>query len=124
MRWTSISLAVLLTACAAGPQRPDAAVRLTEFGIDVPDTIGAEPVVIPVHNDGEFTHTLVISTLDGDVVTATDVIAPGDSAELDVDLAAGEYRFTCRIVVETESGEIVDHYARGMIADVEVRPET
>ena len=47
---------------------------------------------------------------DGNVVAATDVIVPGQSGLLEIELGNDAYRFTCRIVGSDEDGTVVDLY--------------
>lgn len=115
-----LTAVLLLGASACGPSAmSESEVTLTEFAIAADQRLAGE-VSLSIINSGDFGHTLVVSSLDGTVITSTDVLAPGDEARLDLDLEPGRYVFTCRIVVQTPDGEIVDHYARGMAADVEV----
>lgn len=115
--------AVVMAATACTPTAsPNGQVALTEFSIETPQRFQAGQVGLEIVNQGEFGHTLVVSTPDGTVVGSTDVLRPGGEGVLDVQLAPGEYVFSCRIVVETPDGEIIDHYARGMAAHVVVVP--
>ncbi|MGH9203277.1 MAG: hypothetical protein ACRD2A_18775 [Vicinamibacterales bacterium] len=52
-----------------------------------------------------------------DIVGRTDVIAPGTSTELQVDLAAGKYVMICNLVVDGTS-----HYLQGMYNAFTVSP--
>jgi hypothetical protein len=54
------------------------------------------------------------------VVAATDLVAPDENARLEVDLAAGVYSFTCRIVAQDSEGALIDHFESGMHASVRV----
>lgn len=115
-----LSAALLLTVigCAsAATAQPE--VSLTEFAISADQRLAAGELSLRVVNDGGFSHTLVVSTLDGTVITSTDVLDPGQRAILDLNLEPGRYMFSCRIVVQTSGGDIIDHYARGMAATVE-----
>ena len=109
------ALGLTLASCGTA----DGSISLHEFAIDVGSEIsGAAPVV--VRNDGDFGHTLVVADPSGDVVASTEVIAPGEEAELVADLDPGVYELTCRIVVQLDDGELVDHMAEGMIERVAV----
>lgn len=44
------------------------------------------------------------------------MIAPGENAELTLDLEAGGYVLICKLVEMEQSGEVVAHYAEGMRA--------
>lgn len=115
----TVLLALLLTACgSAALAEPE--VTMAEFSIDTQASWPSGRLSVPAHNAGEFPHTLVVATADGTVVAASAVIAPGEQAFLTADLPPGRYRLTCRIVVRTPDGDLVDHYAEGMAADVEV----
>lgn len=118
MRRLATALLLAVVACTpSATSRSD--VTLTEFAISSHPRLTGD-VSLRVSNQGGFGHTLVVSTLDGTVITSTDVLGPGDEVGLDLDLEPGRYVFSCRIVVQTPDGEIVDHYARGMAATVEV----
>jgi hypothetical protein len=115
--WLLPALAVAV-ACS-GETASAAEVKLDEFSVDVSaDRFVAGTVELEVLNGGEFPHTLVISTREGSVVTATGLIQPGETTRLSVDLPAGSYLFTCRIVTQLDSGELIDHYQEGMVARV------
>ncbi len=121
MRRVLSVLVVAATACTpSGTSGAD--VALNEFTIAAPQRIAAGRVHLDIANTGEFGHTLVVSKTDGTVVASTEVLGPGESAILDLDLEPGRYMFSCRIVVQTPTGEIVDHYARGMAATIDVVP--
>lgn len=112
--------ALLIAACSATSSASDY-YQLGEFFISGPTALAQGTSQISVENSGEFPHTLVVSTPDGTVVTATDLVMPGETATLDFELAPGTYQFTCRIVGEGPDGELVDHYERGMHATVAVK---
>jgi len=104
------------TATGAG----DATYDLTEFSITGPDRLADGVSTITAHNSGEFAHTLVVTTDQGVVVAATDLIQPGDTIAMSVDLPAGMFQITCRIVAQTEEGRLIDHYEAGMNQLVDV----
>jgi plastocyanin len=83
----------------------------TEFALD-PSSLTADTAgrtTIRVVNDGELEHAL---ELEGNgVEEETDTIAPGESAELTVDLAAGTYTIYC---------PIGNHRAQGMAGKIVV----
>ena len=113
--------AITLTACSSaveGGQSFD----LSEFSIAGPASLAEGTNSLSVGNSGQFPHTLVISADDGTVIAASDLIQPGETAQLEFSLEEGAYRFTCRIVNQTEDGEIVDHYEEGMVMTVSVQP--
>jgi plastocyanin len=83
-----------------------------EFSIELEggNTLDAGKYTFEVANEGEIGHDLAI---EGDgVEEKTPVIEGGQTAELPVDLKAGEYRFWCTVPGHAESG---------MEADVRVR---
>jgi uncharacterized cupredoxin-like copper-binding protein len=65
----------------------------------------AGKVTIHVVNNGTETHALEVENEDLDVEEETDEIAPGESADLTVELADGEYEIYC---------PIDDHRSMGM----------
>ena len=111
---------LLLAACGSAAATGPPSVDLTEGQLTATGLFVAGPNEIHIGNSGEFGHTLVISDADGAVIGATTVIGSGDTATLTVDLPAGAYEFTCRIVSQREDGSIVDHYQEGMVDTVEI----
>ena len=114
-----VATALAVVACAQ-TSSSDPVYHLSEFTVSGPDLVTAGAGVVGVTNEGEYPHTLVITGEDGEVMAASELIQPGASAYLDVDLSDGVYYFTCRIVTETPTGEIIDHYEQGMSRTVEV----
>lgn len=109
-----------VTACQASAGS-SADVEVYEFAMDPSiSSFEAGSIELDVTNTGEYGHTLVITDSNGHVISAGDVIGPGDTAQLSVDLAAGRYSFTCRIVAQDDEGNVIDHYEQGMTADVVV----
>ena len=120
MRSVALALLMLVAACQtiAGSSTE---VHVYEFGVDLESrTYKAGEVTLEVENEGEFGHTLVITAAGGHVVTAADLLGPGETAEMSVELAPGQYSFTCRIVAQDDEGNLIDHYEQGMRADVVV----
>ena len=119
-RW--VLLVVLLVASCAAPTPGEGApvVHLHEFSVDATGAFRSGLNDIAVHNQGEFGHTLVIADKTGAVVDATGVIPAGESSVFSVNLEPGTYEFSCRIVVQTGDGTLVDHYHEGMTTTVEV----
>ena len=114
---------LVLGACGAsarGDAVSAAEVRLDEFVITVGSPLAAGPVDLVVSNGGEFAHTLLVTDLAGTVVAGTDLVAPGTSLDLSLDLPPGAYRLSCRIVVQDRDGGIIDHFQQGMRASVTV----
>jgi hypothetical protein len=123
MRRTILALTVLaVAACSSSGSTPagDGTVRLDEFSIAVDSPLAAGVVALSVSNGGEFAHTLLVTGPDGSVVAATDLIAPGTTVDLELDVAPGTYRLSCRIVVQDRDGGIIDHYQEGMRAGVKL----
>jgi hypothetical protein len=83
--------------------------------VDVSPTplVMSESALLEVTNRGEFAHTLVITDEAGRVAEATDLIRPGESATLQVDVTPGMFQFTCRILAQAEDGSVSDHYEPG-----------
>lgn len=112
-----VALVLSLTACVQASASE--AVLLDEFSIELP-VVEPGQTELRVRNAGDFPHTLVISDAGGQVIIATETIDPGSQLTVPVDLDAGRYQFSCRIVVETPSGAISDHFELGMVAEVEL----
>lgn len=112
-------LLVALAACS-GPAATGSGFDLAEWRIAGPGEMSAGTSAVNVSNSGSLPHTLVVTNASGEVVAATDLVRPGDSAELALDLNPGTYSFTCRIVAQDSEGEIVDHFEAGMNATVSV----
>jgi len=120
-RLTVATVAALAALVACGSPSPASSldVTLDEWQIDLSNSHYIDGAVeLNVTNEGDFPHTLVVEGPDGEVLAATEVIAPGAGAVLNLDLEQNDFRFTCRIVATTDDGNIVDHYAEGMTASV------
>ncbi len=113
------AVAVLFIACSSPPSQATS-YDLTEFEINGPTTTPTGASSLTVSNSGEFPHTLVIADEDGTVIAATDLVQPGQTVELEVELSEGTFQFTCRIVAQTPDGELVDHFEEGMAETVVV----
>ena len=74
------------------------------------EELSAGSVTIEVVNEGSATHDFVVER-DGKDVAGTDMIAPGSSTTLTVDLEPGEYVFYC---------SVANHRAMGMEVTVTV----
>lgn len=115
-------LAVLLAACS-GASYEDASFVLFDGSIAGPDHLdSSDSLAIGVENHGDLNHTLVVTDSEGKVVAATDLIAPGESEQLEIGLSAGTYMVSCRIVAEDDEGNLFDHYELGMYRTVVVHP--
>ena len=73
--------------------------RLNPESVDA--TAGVLSIVI--HNYGRLTHNLVVSA-DGQSVAGTKPIAPGQTTELDLDLAPGTYEMASTILSDQARG--------------------
>jgi hypothetical protein len=94
---------------------------LSEWAIEGPSRmVAADAMALTIENQGEFRHTLLVTSETGEVVGATGVVDSGDVVSLAVDLDAGTYSFSCRIVTEDDEGNLSDHYERGMFHTVVV----
>jgi plastocyanin len=123
MRWhravASALLGLLAVACN-GSSGDSTVFTLAEFAIDGPERLGSGTSTITASNVGEFPHTIVVTDSDGTVVAGSELIQPGQSADLDLTLDTGTYQFTCRIVAEIDDGTFIDHFEAGMLHLVEV----
>jgi hypothetical protein len=115
-------LAVVIAACGTpAPAQGPIEIELDDFFIEpAADTIAAGQIKFDVFNEGEFPHTLVVATNGGEVVYASEVLNPGGTLEVDLDLVPDTYQLTCRIVVQLADGQIIDHYQNGMGETIEV----
>lgn len=112
--------AAALVACAGDAQRASG-YDLREGAIDGPSRLtAAEATTIDVSNTGEYSHTLVVTDMDGSVISATGLVGSGEQTVLDANLEPGTYVFSCRIVAEDDEGNLVDHYEQGMHRTVTV----
>jgi len=116
----SLALVASITSCAGGPTSASATFDLVEYDVVGPSQLDPATKAIDVTNSGQYPHTLVITDLSGEVVAASSLISPGEGAELALDLEPGRYSFTCRIVVESPEGELIDHFEQGMTTSVSV----
>ena len=117
------SLLLLLIFAACNTPVGEGSFVLHDGSIEGPERIdSSETSEFHATNVGEFNHTLVVADSTGRVVAATDLIAPGTEVALAVDLPAGVYSVTCRIVTEDGDGNLVDHYELGMHRMVTVVP--
>lgn len=115
----ALTMALTLTACS-GAVEAEQGFDLSEFSIEGPARLTSGNSSLSVGNSGQFPHTLVISGDDGTVIAASDLIPPGETAQLELFLDDGAYQFSCRIVSQTPDGAIVDHYEEGMAKTVSV----
>jgi uncharacterized cupredoxin-like copper-binding protein len=140
--WPMVAIGVLLlSAAGCGDDDDDEGaevdVVLSEFIVDPSeDSVEAGEVTFAIDNQGSETHEfLVVEAASADdlpvdddgafdeeadgVVDEVEDIEAGDTAELTLDLEAGDYVLLCN-VVEEEDGEAESHFAEGMHADFTV----
>jgi plastocyanin len=91
-------------AADSGPQLVD--VSLTEFAIDMPETLSAGKVRFNVTNNGTVPHSFVVEG-EGTNKRLANNVPPGSSAKLNADLKPGTYTVYCPV------GEGA-HRAKGM----------
>lgn len=112
-------------ACGANPgaRGGDLEVVLSEFSIEPAATlVKAGTLDLGLANDGQIPHTLVVASLDGTVLAASDAVQPEARETLTIRLEPGTYQLTCRIVFRGEDGLLVDHYQEGMGTTLTVVP--
>ena len=123
LRIAIVAIAVAGGGCsAAAATDGPPAVDLDEFSVAASGAFAPGRNDLSLTNSGEFGHTVVVADATGRVIGATDVIPPGERQGFSLDLAAGTYEISCRIVVATEDGTLVDHYEEGMVTRIDVRP--
>ena len=137
----ALAMGTGLAACS-DDDGPDVTAKMTEFTVTPdPDRVGAGSITIKADNVGGETHELVLVKADSASDLPTDKdgavdeeafasagveamgevedVEKGTSKDLTADLDAGNYVVFCNIV-EDEDGEIVSHYAEGMVASLTV----
>jgi uncharacterized cupredoxin-like copper-binding protein len=142
IRWPMVAIAFLLLSAAGCGDDDDGEgaevdVVLSEFIVDPSeDSVEAGEVTFALDNQGGETHEfLVVEAASADalpvdddgafdeeadgVVDEVEDIEAGDTAELTLDLEAGDYVLLCN-VVEDEDGEPESHFAEGMHANFTV----
>lgn len=70
-----------------------ASVTVVDFAFNPGEVSVSSGDAVTVSNDGEATHTFTVE--EGEEHLVDQEIAPGDSAEVTIDIAAGEYEFYC-----------------------------
>jgi len=121
MRSRLLALTLLMIIACATQSSPGDGYALSEWAIDGPERLTvAGASAINVENAGEWGHTLIVTTDSGEVVGATGLVDAGTAATLELDLVAGTYTFSCRIVAEDDEGNLSDHYEKGMYRTVVV----
>lgn len=112
-----LTLVLLVVACGGPSLLPENEVDLFEFGIETAPA-WADGRLVTVRNSGEFPHTLVVTHDEGAVVYASEIIDPGEEVDLDLALEPGEYELSCRLVAQTDAGDLVDHFEEGMRSEL------
>lgn len=123
MRLRCAAVALLIVSCAPGAAvdaPPE--VLLDEFSVVAKGAFEQGANVITVRNHGEFAHTVVFVGTEGDFLESSPLVAPGEDLTFEVDLPAGSYEISCRIVVGLDDGTLVDHYQEGMVLSLSVGP--
>ncbi|MDX1689393.1 MAG: hypothetical protein R3290_00080 [Acidimicrobiia bacterium] len=121
MKRLAVAVLLLMAGCSDAAPSSEATVELREFAVDVSaSSWRSEGTTVSVRNTGEFGHTLLVTSAAGDVVGSVDLLAPGASTTLSLDLPPGAYELTCRIVVGLPDGTTVDHYEAGMSTGIDV----
>jgi hypothetical protein len=103
----SLALGWLAAGCshtrAVGADRT-LRVALTEYRLNPQSAhVSSGVVMILVHNYGRLTHNLVVSE-NGQTIGSTKPVAPGQSAEIDLNLANGSYLMTSTILSDQALG--------------------
>lgn len=120
-RALSIVIGLALAGCATADASSTGSITLDEFSIVASAPVWrAGPLDFTVANRGERTHTIIVTSATGDVLAATGMVEPGETADFDLTLDPGTYELTCRIVVEGGDGQLFDHYEQGMHTTIEV----
>ncbi|RZU32552.1 cupredoxin domain-containing protein [Blastococcus saxobsidens] len=93
----------------AAPSAPESAVQTItateeDFSISVDqDSVPAGSYEIEALNSGGASHNLIVER-DGEDVAATEILSPGGSETLTVDLEPGEYVFYCSVGAHRSMG--------------------
>ncbi len=127
---------------AGNPPAVDGTITLTDSAIEMPDAAGSGTGWYAVRNSGTAPHAISIAalpsgtTLDaeyqwfgehfaqnqplrgapGDLVTGLNVVTPGETAYLRLDLPSGHYGY-----VSTEGDPPADDYSKGLKGEFDVR---
>ncbi|MFQ5598281.1 MAG: hypothetical protein ACE5GK_09550 [Nitrospiria bacterium] len=98
-------------------------VHLQEFSVDTSSqTATPGSIRFVAKNRGTEEHELVVRRKAGEHFQEfgeIEAIAPGTGKLMTVHLPPGQYELSCQIV-ETEDGETVDHYKKGMHVEIAV----
>jgi plastocyanin len=96
-----------LTA-AAGTDKPQGEkaaveVRLSEYAIQMPQTLPAGPATFAIRNEGQKSHSFRIEG-PGIESSSVAILRPGETANLQVTLQPGEYKVYCPIGSHSAKG--------------------
>jgi plastocyanin/quercetin dioxygenase-like cupin family protein len=83
------------------------AVELSEFEIDMPETLPAGPTTFVVTNVGTIVHNFEVEG-EGIEVALDAPLSPGESASLTVDLVPGTYEVYCPVANHHDLGMVVE----------------
>lgn len=78
-------------------------VEMTEFSLNIPGPIAPGTYTLVAQNTGNAPHALKVEGPGLDDAE-TEVVPPGESAELEATLAKGKYEFTCPVGNHEEQG--------------------
>jgi plastocyanin len=110
-----VLLGLPIAAGAEEPRERDAAaqveVRLSEYAVEMPQSLAAGPTLFLVRNDGRKNHSFKIEGPGVDNMLET-VVKPHETGSLQVTLQPGEYKVYC---------PIGSHAVKGMTMSLTVR---
>lgn len=98
------------TAAGGGGEANTVQVSLTEFAIDMPDTLPAGPTTFEVTNNGSTEHNFEVEG-EGVEEEFEANLQPGETMTMEIDLQAGAYDVYC---------PVGDHHDQGMHVDLTV----
>jgi uncharacterized cupredoxin-like copper-binding protein len=84
----------------------------TDFAIELSETeLAAGTTTFEVTNEGQSSHDFVVESADGKDLAATEILPPGKSGTVEVDLPPGEYVVYC---------SVANHRSLGMELEITV----
>lgn len=123
MIWVFL-IAVLFPFQVWAVDAAEVSVHLREFSVQSnPTTLQAGEVRFVAVNMGSEEHELVVRRKETEnfiEIGEIEPFAPGLTREMILSLTPGTYDLSCQII-EKEGGETVDHYKKGMRAEIEVK---
>lgn len=111
------ALALGLAGCSGSTSGSPGDVVLTEWLIQVEEPTDR---TLQVRNEGSEPHQLVVSREGGKVLAMTNLLDPGQSAEVILP-EVGRLQLTSRFVSQEGTGALVDDTTNGMHLDVDWR---